>query len=73
MFLTRQKQDSNEIFLFQLMYYAMLKILNVTFYYHQSHSDPYILFSYNSSCHLSSSGFRIACMFDGMGLDILNV
>ena len=33
----------------------------------------HIFYTYNSSSHLFSSGFWVACMFDEMGLDIQNV
>ena len=33
----------------------------------------HIFYTYNSSSHLSSSGFWVACMFNEMGLDIQNV
>ena len=30
----------------------------------------HIFYTYNSSSHLCSSGFWVACVFDEMGLDI---
>ena len=47
-------------FFFLSSYLMFFKILNVIFYSYKGH----MFYTCNSSSHLSSSGFRIACMFD---------
>lgn len=60
------KQDSNEIFLFEVI----VKSLRIWMSYVILNT---VTSHYNSSFHISSSGFWVAWMFDEMGLDIQNV